>query len=47
MTKEIERYIAADEEARNMLDRKSDMRKMLETVTTRLGQTSSTIAHLR
>jgi predicted nucleic acid-binding Zn-ribbon protein len=47
MQKEIENYIQADEEARHMLDRKSDMRKMLETVTVRLGQTGSHIAHLR
>ena len=47
MQKEIEVYIQADEDARNMLDRKVAMRKMLETVATRLGQTGSHIAHLR
>ena len=47
MKKEIENYIASDEEARSMLDRKTAMRNMLQTVTTRLGQTSSNIAHLR
>jgi hypothetical protein len=47
MQKEIEVYIQADEDARNMLERKVAMRKMLETVTTRLGQTGSHIAHLR
>ena len=47
MKKEIENFITSDEEARTMLDRKAGMRKILETVTTRLGQTSSKIAHLR
>ena len=47
MKKEIENFIHSDEEARTMLDRKNAMRNMLETVTTKLGQTSSTIAHLR
>ena len=47
MQREIENYMQYDEEARNMLDRKAAMKNMLETVTTRLGQTSSHIAHLR
>lgn len=47
MKGEIESYIQYDEEARSMMDRKDAMRKMLETVTSRLGQTSSHIAHLR
>lgn len=47
MQKEIEAYIQSDEEARSRLDRKTAMKKMLETVTARLGQTGSHIAHLR
>ena len=47
MHKEIQHYIEYDEEARSKLDRKAGMKNMLDTVTARLGQTGSHIAHLR
>ena len=47
MSREIENYIQYDEEARTKLDRKAAMRKLLETVSARLGQTGTPIAHLR
>ena len=47
MNREIENYIQYDEEARSLMDRKTAMRKMLETVNAKLGQTGSHIAHLR
>ena len=47
MQREIENYMQYDEDARNMLDRKAAMKNLLDTVTARLGQTSSHIAHLR
>lgn len=47
MQTEVQHYMQYDEEARVMLDRKAAMKNMLDTVTTRLGQTGSHIAHLR
>lgn len=47
MQREIENYMQYDEDARNMLDRKTAMKNLLDTVTSRLGQTGSHIAHLR
>ncbi len=47
MQREIEHYIQCDQEARNMLDRKLAMRNMLDTVSTKLGQTGANISHLR
>jgi DNA repair exonuclease SbcCD ATPase subunit len=47
LQREIENYIASDEEARSMLNRRDAMRNMLDTVTARLSQTGENIAHLR
>lgn len=37
----------SDEDARNMLNRRDAMRKLLDTVSARLSQTGEHIAHLR
>lgn len=47
LQKEIENYIECDEEARNMLNRKENMRCLLDQVSTKLQKTEEQIAHLR
>lgn len=46
LQRHIENYIACDEEARIMLDRKKRMTELLETVTSKISKTESAIAHL-
>lgn len=47
LQKEVENYIACDEEVRAMLNRKEHMKGLLEEVTTKLTRTEEQIAHLR
>jgi len=47
LQQEVENYIACDEEARAMLNRKDSMRGLLEQVTSKLQKTEEQIAHLR
>ena len=47
LQKEIENYIVTDEKARSMLNRKDQMRLLLEEVNVKLEKTSDQIAHLR
>jgi dynactin complex subunit len=47
LQKEVENYIACDEEVRAMLNRKEAMRGLLEEVSTKLERTEEQIAHLR
>jgi chromosome segregation ATPase len=47
LQQEVENYIACDEEARAMLNRKDSMRGLLEQVTAKLQKTEEQIAHLR
>lgn len=47
LQKEVENYIACDEEARALLNRKDTMRGLLEQVAGRLSKTEEQIAHLR
>ena len=44
---EVEHYIELDEEARAMLNRKENMRTLLEQANTKLHKTEEQIAHLR
>lgn len=44
---EVEHYIECDEQARAMLNRKENMRTLLEQVNTKLHKTEEQIAHLR
>lgn len=47
LQKEVENYIACDEEARSLLNRKDNMRGLLENVSGRLSKTEEQISHLR
>lgn len=47
LQKEVENYIACDEEARSLLNRKEAMRTLLQQVSTKLHKTEEQIAHLR
>lgn len=47
LQKEVENYIACDEEARSLLNRKEAMRGLLDQVSTKLHKTEEQIAHLR
>ena len=47
LKKEVENYIECDEEARQMLNRKDNMRNLLDQVTTKLHKTEEQISHLR
>lgn len=47
LQKEVENYIACDEEVRSMLNRKEAMRGLLEEVSVKLSKTEEQIAHLR
>lgn len=47
LQKEVENFIACDEEARSLLNRKDSMRGLLEQVAGRLAKTEEQIAHLR
>ena len=47
LQKEVENYIACDEEARSLLNRKENMRGLLEQVAGRLSKTEEQISHLR
>lgn len=46
LQKNIEEYIACDEQARYLLDRKQKMTEILQTVGVKLSKTESAIAHL-
>ena len=47
LQKEVENYIACDEEARALLNRKESMSGLLEQVAGRLAKTEEQISHLR
>lgn len=47
LQKEVENYMACDEEARALLNRKETMKGLLEQVAGRLSKTEEQIAHLR
>ena len=47
LQREVENYMQYDEDARNMLNRREAMVKLLDTVSTRLNATGENIAHLR
>jgi phage shock protein A len=47
LQKEVENYIACDEEARTLLNRKEVMKTLLQQVSIKLHKTEEQISHLR
>lgn len=47
LQREIENYIVTDEKARNILNRKDQMKLLLEEVNIKLEKTGDQIAHLK